>query len=180
MPDSWTTPDPALVKLVADLPRGSALDVGCGGGHDALWLAKQGWQVTALDSSRHAVSKVRKLAAESGLSLVATRADITTLDEPLTFDLISICYMHLADEDRRKMLNASSQALAPGGKLLFRSFEASVEEAPFDRALLPSRANVVDELSPSLEIDSATVEDEYFPYLKREMTLLTVVATRKG
>ena len=67
--------------------------------------------------------------------------------------------------------------MKPGGALLFRSFEASIEEAPFDRNLLLSREDVLKELGSEITIHRADVADEYFAYLKKEMRLLTVVGS---
>ena len=179
MPESWTTPDDVLVTVAGTLTPGRALDVGCGGGHDSIWLARQGWSVTAIDTSRHAVSNVRKLANEAGLvELNAVKVDVTALDAEVQFDLVSICYMHLPPADRFKMLDCAKRAMGPCGTLLFRSFEATIDVAPFDRSLLPSREAVLAELGPDITIQRADVADEYFPYLKKEMRLLTVIATR--
>ncbi|MCG8409442.1 MAG: class I SAM-dependent methyltransferase [Phycisphaerales bacterium] len=178
MPESWTQPDEALVKVVSTLAPGHALDVGCGGGHDTLWLARQGWSVTAIDLSRHAVSKVRKLARETKLDVTAARDDVTALDAEQEFDLVSICYMHLPAADRSKMLTNVTRALKVGGTLLFRSFEASIDDAPFDRSLLPSREAVLAELDAGFKIRQADVLDEFFSYMKKQMRLLTIVAIR--
>ena len=179
MTRSWMTPDSALVRVAGLLQPGRALDVGCGGGHDSVWLARKGWSVTAIDISRHSVATVRKLAGEQGLDIVARRLDVTALEADREYDLVSICYMHLAKGDRALMLGNAARALAPGGTLLFRSFEAGIEEAPFDRDLLPRRSEVTCELSPMLSIHQADVADEFFPYLNKTMRLLTIVAVRE-
>lgn len=176
MPNSWTEPDAALVAETQGLTPGRALDVGCAGGHDSIWLAQQGWAVTAIDTSRHAISKLRKLAQEPRLDIKAVKQDVTTLEMPNEFDLVSICYMHLPGRARAKMITNAACAVAPGGTLLFRSFEATLEEAPFARELLPSREEVLEELGTDLAVKRAEVESEYFPYMKKEMKLLTVVA----
>jgi len=176
---SWTTPDSALVRVAGLLQPGRALDVGCGGGHDSVWLARKGWSVTAIDTSRHSIATVRKLAREQGLDIVARRLDVTALGADGEYDLASICYMHLSKHDRALMLGNAARALRPGGTLLFRSFEASIEEAPFDRELLPSRSEVLRELAPFLAIRQADVADEFFPYMDKVMSLLTIVAERR-
>lgn len=178
MPESWTQPDEALVRVVGALAPGRALDVGCGGGHDSLWLARRNWSVTVIDLSRHAVSKIRKLAKEAGLDVTAVREDVTTLDAENEFDLVSICYMHLQAADRSKMLANAGRAVKVGGTLLFRSFETTIEDAPFDRSLLPSREAVLAELDAGFTVRQADVSDEFFPYMKKQMMLLTVVAIR--
>lgn len=178
MPDAWTKPDEALVELAKTLTLGRALDVGCGGGHDSLWLAQQGWSVTAIDTSRHAVAKLRALARESQLDVTAVKQDVTTLETTDEFGLVSICYMHLPASDRVKMLASAGRALKPGGTLIFRSFESGIAEAPFDRSLLPSRDDVLAELGERLMVKRANVADEFFAYMKKMMRLLTVIALR--
>ncbi len=174
----WTTPDAVLVEVAGTLVPGRALDVGCGDGHDSVWLARQGWSVSAIDTSRPVVANVRKLAAEARLDVTAKRMDVTALDAQQEYDLVSICYMHLPRGDREAMLRNAARALKLGGTLLFRSFEAGIADAPFDRALLPTRDDVVGELESKLVIKRAHVADEFFPYMKKVMRLLTVVADR--
>ena len=178
MPDAWNEPDVGLVTLVSTRTPGRALDVGCAGGHDALWLARQGWAVTAIDTSRHAVSRVRSRAREAGLDVTALTQDVIELDAPGAFDLVSVCYMHLPAAARAGMLASASKALAPGGVLLFRSFDAGMDEAPFDRSLLPTRGAVLAELDDELTVQRADVADEFFPYMKKDMKLLTIIAVR--
>ncbi len=178
MPKAWTKPDDALVRIAGIIATGRALDVGCGGGHDAIWLAQQGWSVRAIDTSRHAVATVRRLATEKSLNITVAKDDVTALDAMDEFDLVSICYMHLPASARSKMLANASQAVKPGGTLLFRSFDASIGEAPFERSLLPSCNEVLEELGAGVAVQQADVADEFFPYMKKQMRLLTVIVTR--
>jgi SAM-dependent methyltransferase len=82
---AWSgRPNPQLVTETADLPPGTALDVGCGEGADAVWLAQRGWQVTAIDISPTALRRARANEAEAGPE-VADR--ITWLRVDLTADV---------------------------------------------------------------------------------------------
>lgn len=65
-------PNAALVREVEGLAPGRALDLGCGEGADAVWLAREGWQVTATDISRVALDRAAEHAADAG---VADRID---------------------------------------------------------------------------------------------------------
>ncbi|MDF1810230.1 MAG: class I SAM-dependent methyltransferase [Phycisphaerales bacterium] len=179
MTTAWDVPDPELVTVAEKLSAGRALDVGCGGGHDSIWLAQQGWSVDAIDMSKHSLATVRKLASQSSLDVTAQRIDATTMSFDAEFDLVSICYIHIPAEDRLQMLVRSAMALKPWGTLLVRCFEAGIEEAPFDRALLPSLEEVVDVISESMLIRKSVVAEEYFPYMKKDMLILTIVAVRK-
>jgi SAM-dependent methyltransferase len=84
----WNTgrPDPHLVQLISNWPphRGAVLDVGCGTGSDALWLARQGFQVTGLDIAGQAVDTARERAAQTGLTLTLLQGDF--LYDPIPGD----------------------------------------------------------------------------------------------
>jgi 2-polyprenyl-3-methyl-5-hydroxy-6-metoxy-1,4-benzoquinol methylase len=114
-------PNAALVREAAGLPPGRALDLGCGEGGDAVWLARQGWQVTAVDISDVALGRAAGHARDEG---VADRIDFQrhTLGETFpagAFDLISACYLHsFTDLPREEILRIAAGAVAPGGTLL--------------------------------------------------------------
>ena len=71
-------------------------------------LCRKGWSVTAIDTSRHAVSKVRRLATKAGLDVNALREDVTALTYEDEFELVSVCYMHLPPADRSKSRGVSA------------------------------------------------------------------------
>lgn len=77
-------PNSALVTEVADLTPGRVLDVGCGEGADAVWLASHGWHVTALDVSRVALEQARRAAVDAGVAVQWVCAGL--LDAPLPTD----------------------------------------------------------------------------------------------
>ncbi|MGA8248582.1 MAG: class I SAM-dependent methyltransferase [Nocardioides sp.] len=116
----WSgNPNGALLAEVAQLSRGRALDVGCGEGADAVWLARHGWQVTALDISAKAVERTQALAAEAGVQVEGVAAGL--LEAPLAdaaYDLVSAMYPSLlrtpTAEAEQRLLNL----VAPGGTLL--------------------------------------------------------------
>ena len=177
---TWTEPDRVVVELAGSLPPGRVLDIGAGDGHDSLWLAERGWSATAVDLSRHYVQKINRTAAERGLDVTAVRADAASLDYDAEFDLGLICYIHVPPDIRRGVLSSVVRALKPGGTLLWRSFEAGMPDDPgFDRDLLPATDDVLAELGDSVEIVHAEVGDEYFPFMQRDMWLLTVQARRR-
>ncbi|MEU2790514.1 class I SAM-dependent methyltransferase [Streptomyces sp. NPDC007100] len=114
-------PNTVLAGMVADLPAGTALDLGCGPGGDALWLARRGWQVTAVDVAPTALELVRADAAESGLaSLVRTEQHDLGVSFPAgRFDLVSAQFLQSPiDFPRQQVLRQAAEAVAPGGLLL--------------------------------------------------------------
>lgn len=95
-------PDPTVVAEVGQLPAGRALDLGCGTGRHALWLAEQGWQVTGVDFSR---SGLWRLAEEAGARNVGVRAELADLrvwtPGGTRFDLILVSDVHVDDVFKR-------------------------------------------------------------------------------
>lgn len=109
--------NPLLAEIAGPLPAGTALDLGCGAGGDALWLARRGWRVTAADLSGTAVDALRHRAG--GLPVTAVRADLATAFPEGTFDLVSAQYLHTPFPlARDQVLRRAAEALRPGGWLL--------------------------------------------------------------
>lgn len=109
----------ALVAEVSEMSPGRALDVGCGEGADSVWLARRGWQVTALDISAKAVARTEALASDAGVQVEGVAAGL--LDAALvdaSYELVSAMYPALL----RTPTGAAEQRLldlvAPGGTLL--------------------------------------------------------------
>ncbi|MEW9518222.1 class I SAM-dependent methyltransferase [Streptomyces tubercidicus] len=114
-------PNARLTETVTGLPPGDALDLGCGDGGDALWLARQGWHVTAVDLSAVAVERLAALARSHGLDdhVTTERADLHTSFPPGGFDLVCAHYLHTPfGLDRATVLRSAALALRPGGRLL--------------------------------------------------------------
>lgn len=118
----WSgNPNVVLVREVEDLKPGRALDLGCGEGADAVWLARTGWQVTATDISRVALERAAVHAADAA---VADRVDWQWHDLGASFpegeyDLVSAQFLHsMGDLPREEILRRAAGAVAPGGVLL--------------------------------------------------------------
>lgn len=115
-----------LAVEVAGMRAGRALDVGCGEGADAIWLAAAGWAVTALDVSTVAVERGAAAAREAGVEVRWVAADFAA--RPVgEFDLVTAHYPALKHTADRAVLRGLLAAVAPGGTLLY------VGHAPLDR-----------------------------------------------
>jgi SAM-dependent methyltransferase len=120
----WTgKPNALLVREVAALPPGSALDVGCAEGADAIWLAERGWQVTGVDVSATALNRAAARAAEAGVTELIDfqRHDLSVSFPAGEFDLVSAQFLHspiAPDGEREAILRRAAAAVAPGGVLL--------------------------------------------------------------
>ncbi|MFH8749730.1 class I SAM-dependent methyltransferase [Streptomyces rimosus] len=114
-------PNVRLTETVTGLPTGDALDLGCGDGGDALWLAGLGWRVTATDISAVAVERLAALARshDLGAHVTAVRHDLRESFPPGEFDLVCAHYLHTPFAlDRATVLRSAAHALRPGGRLL--------------------------------------------------------------
>lgn len=113
--------NPRLAETAGNLRPGVALDLGCGAGGDTLWLARRGWEVTAVDISSAAVDRVRERSRELDLGdrVVAERHDLARTFPSGEFDLISAQYLHTPYTlSRSSVLHTAAHALRPDGRLL--------------------------------------------------------------
>jgi SAM-dependent methyltransferase len=111
----WSAgPNQFVEEELTDLPPGRALDLACGEGRNARWLAERGWEVTALDFSAVAVEKGRGLHAGIDWQV----ADARTARLPQELDLVLIAYLQIPREARTPVMRRAFAALRPGGRLL--------------------------------------------------------------
>lgn len=119
-------PNPQLVAEAGSLAPGSALDVGCGEGADALWLANRGWEVTGVDISTVALARAAEHEQEQRAGLDADirpvrweQRDLTGWEPPAeSFDLVTAQYMHLPTRQREPLFRKLARAVVRGGTLL--------------------------------------------------------------
>ncbi|WP_205475220.1 cyclopropane-fatty-acyl-phospholipid synthase family protein [Nocardioides sp. SYSU D00038] len=114
-------PNQRLVEQVEDLEPGTAIDVGCGEGADAVWLARRGWTVTGVDVSQVAVDRAARHAAEEDVADRATfaRVDVVAGDGlPGTADLVTASFVHVPPAVFDEVYRALAAAVRPGGRLL--------------------------------------------------------------
>lgn len=112
-------PNAQLVAEVSALTPGTALDVGCGEGADAVWLARHGWDVTAVDISEVALGRARAHAESEGFDIAFEHADLVAAPPaPEAYDLVSAQFFQLPDPPRAQAYRGLGAAVSPGGHLL--------------------------------------------------------------
>jgi len=107
-------PNQFVASELGDLPAGTAVDLACGEGRNAIWLARQGWRVTGIDFSEVAVERARARDADGEVTWVA--GDVLTVDMP-EVDLAVLAYLQLPAGERRTAVRRAFDALRPGGTL---------------------------------------------------------------
>jgi SAM-dependent methyltransferase len=152
-------PSEVLVAEMSALPPGLALDLACGQGRHAVWLATHGWHVTAVEFSAVALDRGRELARQDGVVCEWVAADLVDYAPvPDAYDLVVISYLHVPPADRRQILAKAEQALADGGTLLLIGLDRSNHEhgygGPSNPSVLYDRDDVVAQLS-GLRIERA-------------------------
>jgi len=153
-------PNGRLVAEAADLSPGRALDVGCGEGADAIWLARRGWTVTAIDISDVALRRAREAADLSGTTVEWVRGD--ALGTPLparSFDLVSMQYPALPKAGDDGAVRTLLDTVRPGGLLLavYHDLDDEHREHMKSRGVDPAEYVGADDIRPLLA-DEFTVE----------------------
>ncbi|MFI6168743.1 class I SAM-dependent methyltransferase [Nocardia sp. NPDC051052] len=149
----WSgSPNFLLVREIEAAPAGSALDLGCAEGADAIWLAERGWRVTAVDVSETALGRARARAGEQGYTDIDwQRHDLANTFPAGQFDLVTAQYLHspvAKTDEREEILRRAAAAVAPGGQLLIvghAEWPSWVAVPPHD-VHFPTTAEVLDGL----------------------------------
>jgi SAM-dependent methyltransferase len=125
----WSgNPNAALVDAVTPLSPGRAVDLGCGEGADAIWLAQHGWRVDAVDISPAAIDRARAAATAAGIDRVSFQiGDVLAWSQGNEngYDLVCASFLHSPDDQgRHRLLERAALLVAPGGRLLVVSHAA--------------------------------------------------------
>lgn len=147
-------PNRFVAAELEGLPPGRALDVACGEGRNAIWLAVHGWDVVGVDFSSVGIERARHLAAEAG---VADRSSFIVGDvvagalPPGPYDAVVVAYLQLVASQRRAALSAAAGELAPGGTMLVVAHDSTnLTEGvggPQDASVLYTADDVVADLA---------------------------------
>lgn len=117
-------PSPYLVQQAGRLQPGlDAFVPGDGEGRNGVWLARQGLNVTTVDLSTAGVEKANSLAAQYGISIDASQADLTRWDWPIgRFDVIASFFLQFEPGPREQLHEAFLESLRPGGLIILEGF----------------------------------------------------------
>ncbi|MET7400719.1 methyltransferase domain-containing protein [Dactylosporangium sp. NPDC005572] len=151
-------PNAHLVSDVAGLPPGAALDVGCGEGADAIWLAQRGWRVTGADISPTALERAAAHAADAGVDVTWERVDMLAwTPEPGRYDLVTAAFVHVPSGLREALFARLADAVAAGGTLLIAGHHAS-DAAVVPRPDVPELFFTGEELAAALDPEAWEVQ----------------------
>ena len=164
----WTAePNRRFAAEVEGLESGRALDLACGEGRNAVWLAERGWRVTGVDFSDVALAKAAELAASRGVDVDWVVADV--LDhrpEARAFDLVAVLYLQLPRDELLHALETAAGAVAPGGTMLVLGHDTTNlthgHGGPKDASVLYTAADVVPALG-ELVVERAEAVERTVP-----------------
>ena len=156
------SPNRFVEAHLADLTPGTAIDLAAGEGRNAVWLARRGWHVTAVDFSRVGLEKARRLALEHGVEdrVRTTLADALTYTPAEPVDLVVVAYLQLPPGPRRTVLQHAATWLRPGGTILVVAHDRSNVEHGHGGPSEPDHCYEVDATVAALsglEVTSAAV-----------------------
>jgi len=156
----WTAqPNRFLVAETEPLAPGRAIDLACGEGRNAVWLAEQGWQALGVDFSEVGLQKARELATSRGVNVEWVAADLLDYrPDTQAFDLVIVFYLQLAAAERRPILQAAADAVAPSGTLLVVAHDASNLEHGHGGPQDPTRLYTADDVVTDIEGSGLRIE----------------------
>ena len=147
-----TEPNDFLVSAVTKLKRGATLSLAEGEGRNAVWLAQQGFTVSAIEQSEKGVGKTLRLALQRGVIVMAERGELETFHiQPNSWDLVVSIYAHTPQELRRKLHRQVVAGLKPGGVFVLEAYTpaqiANNTGGPKDASLMPTAELLRSELA---------------------------------
>jgi len=147
-----TEPNDFLVSAVTNLKRGETLSLAEGEGRNAVWLAQQGFTVSAIEQSEKGVAKTLRLALQRGVIVMAERGGLETFHiQPNSWDLVVSIYAHTPQELRRKLHRQVVAGLKPGGVFVLEAYTpaqiANNTGGPKDASLMPTAELLRSELA---------------------------------
>ncbi|MCZ6501031.1 MAG: class I SAM-dependent methyltransferase [Gammaproteobacteria bacterium] len=148
----WSAgPNELFATEIRNLKPGKAVDVACGEGRNAIWLAEQEWNVMAIDFSDVAIAKGRRIAAKRDVNVNWITEDVSTWKLPkYEFDLVAVLYLHTTIRERELWLKNVIDSVKPSGTFIYIAHDSDNIEngvgGPQDPALLPTMAEITNAL----------------------------------
>lgn len=179
--DLWGKPPNRFVEQYLDgCPVGDVVDLACGDGRNAVWLAGRGHTVTGVDLSPVALEQVREQAHQLGVEISTLAADLTDWVPPVaSFDVVIHSFLHLPQPHRSAVLRAAAAALRPGGMLVLVAHPVENLDrgtgGPPDPALLPTVAEVRADLA-GMDLEACELVERAVDGADRPAIDLVVVA----
>jgi 2-polyprenyl-3-methyl-5-hydroxy-6-metoxy-1,4-benzoquinol methylase len=172
-------PDAVLVDAMSKVSAGTALDLGCGDGTNAIWLAARGWTVSGVDLSEVALAKAASRAERARVTARVhwEHADLQHWSTDETFDLVTAFYLHMPlDFDATPLLTRAATAVRPGGTLLVVGHHTVPPWNPNpSSAMLPTAAEIVRSLGldePEWDVRRAADVPRLVHHQQDEATIL--------
>ena len=173
-----------LIEVASSMAPGKALDLGCGEGQNAVWLAERGWIVNAVDMSPGAVAEAHEHAAAANVdrTIVFKVADIADWTPASRYDLVFCTFgLPARGMGRSRMLDMAAAAVAPGGSILLTEFDSSLRR---DGWMAEKYLVSVEELERHLSgfrVEQAGVRRarHRHGYEERVLPVANVIATRR-
>lgn len=150
-----------VVDELTDLQPARALDIGCGEGADAVWLASRGWKVTAVEPSATALNRARGAAELAGVHVEWLHAELAHADVATPFELVTLCYPELFANTGAERLVASLVGI--GGTLLVATHADVDRERAMGHGFKPDDYIAIDSIRSVLDDAWEIVVDEVRP-----------------
>ncbi len=156
----WSVePNRFFAEIVDGLKPGTAVDLACGEGRNSVWLAQQGWTVTAVDFSAVGIDRGRVGAEELGVDVEWVVGDLAEWDPgDRRWDLVAHVYLHWGKETREPFLRRAASWVAPGGRLVIIGHDLTNIEHGHGGPQEPAVLTTPEELKALLQEERLQVE----------------------
>lgn len=182
--DAVATPvDESLIQVASEMAPGKALDLGCGGGKDSIWLAQRGWVVHGVDASAGAIAEARAAARTAGVCLVLDTASISDWRPVSRYDLVFCTFaLPARGTGRSRMLETAAGAVALGGTILLTDLDISLRREGWMAEKYLVATEELERHLDGFRVIRSTVRMSRRPhgYEERVLPAAHVVATRRS
>jgi len=176
----WSTePNVFVADRLGSSRSGTGLDLAAGEGRNAIWLAEQGWDMTAVDFSETAIGRGRAISDE----VTWVVADIRTWEPDDVYDLVVVAYLHIMLDEFEPLIQRVVTWLAPGGELFMVGHDRSNIEHGVGGPQVPAILWDIEEIVPWLNgldiLEAEIVEREVVGDNGPRVALDTLIRARR-